>query len=339
MTEQTPRRALLIEHDDGDGTARTPADAPAVPDAAEGRAVRGALALAARPRSGLARWFWASLGALLLFAASVAAWSFVEGLMAEREWLGWVALALVGSLVLACLAVVVRELAALSRLGRIDALHREAASVADLAGARVLTDRLLRFYARRPDLRWGRDALREGAADTFDADAQIALAERTLLAPLDAAAAREVEAAVRQVAAVTAFVPLALADVAVAGAANLRMIRRVAEIYGGRSGTLGNWRLARSVAAHLVATGAVAVGDDVIHSLAGGSVLARLSRRFGEGVVNGALTARVGVAAMEVCRPLPFAAERPPRVTALLGRALTGFGPASDTPDTPDRKD
>jgi hypothetical protein len=55
----------------------------------------------------------------------------------------------------------------------------------------------------------------------------------------------------------------------------------------------------------------VAVGDDLIGSVAGGSVLSRVSRRFGEGVVNGALTARVGVAAMEVCRPLPFGAETP----------------------------
>jgi putative membrane protein len=134
-----------------------------------------------------------------------------------------------------------------------------------------------------------------------------------------------VESAARQVAAVTALVPLALADVAAALVANLRMIRRVAEVYGGRAGALGGWRLARTVMAHLVATGAVAVGDDLIHSVAGGSVLTRLSRRFGEGLVNGALTARVGLAAMEVCRPLPFAAVPPPSITALVGRALTGL--------------
>jgi putative membrane protein len=59
--------------------------------------------------------------------------------------------------------------------------------------------------------------------------------------------------------------------------------------------------------------------------VAGGHVLARLSRRFGEGIVNGALTARVGVAAMEVCRPLPFAALPRPKVSNLIGRALTGL--------------
>jgi putative membrane protein len=136
---------------------------------------------------------------------------------------------------------------------------------------------------------------------------------------------REVEAAARQVATVTAIVPLALADVFAALTANLRMIRRVAEIYGGRAGTLGSWRLARAVMTHLVATGAVAVGDDLISSIAGGGVLSKLSRRFGEGVVNGALTARVGVGAMEVCRPLPFVRLQRPSVTGLVKRALTGL--------------
>ncbi|WP_372893005.1 DUF697 domain-containing protein, partial [Rhodosalinus sp.] len=82
---------------------------------------------------------------------------------------------------------------------------------------------------------------------------------------------------------------------------------------------------------HLVATGAVAVGDDLIHSVAGGSLLSRVSRRFGEGIVNGALTARVGVAAMEVCRPLPFRAVAAPSVSRLVHRALTGlFGKGAE---------
>jgi putative membrane protein len=151
------------------------------------------------------------------------------------------------------------------------------------------------------------------------------MAETELLAALDQEARREIEAASRTVAAATALIPLALADVAAALAANLRMIRRMAEIYGGRAGAVGGWRLARTVMTHLVATGAVAAGDDLIHTVAGGGVLAKVSRRFGEGVVNGALTARVGIAAMEVCRPLPFLAQPRPKVGNLVTRGLRGL--------------
>ena len=103
------------------------------------------------------------------------------------------------------------------------------------------------------------------------------------------------------------------------------MVRRIAETYGAHAGFFGSWRLLRLVATHLLATGLVAVGDDLVGSVAGGHLLARLSRRFGEGVMNGALTARVGIAAMDVCRPLPFAALPRPKVSNLIGRALTGL--------------
>ena len=151
------------------------------------------------------------------------------------------------------------------------------------------------------------------------------MTERAALEPLDAMVRAEIEVAARAVATATAIVPLALLDVLAALSQNVRMIRRIAEIYGAHAGFFGSWRLLRMVAAHLLATGLVAVGDDMMGSVAGGHVLARLSKRFGEGVMNGALTARVGVAAMDVCRPLPFAALPRPKVSNLVGRALAGL--------------
>ena len=315
----------------------SPAEAPPVsdlPEAPTGQAMQTMAVLATRRGSMLARWFWRLLGALLVFALSVAAWEFVTALIAGNPLLGYAALGLTGLFLAVCLAIVIREAAALARLGRLDKLHQEADAArasGDLTAARKVVDRLTALYASRPDLRWGRERLAERAGDAFDADALFDLAETELLAPLDTAAQREVETAARQVATVTALVPIALADVTAALTANLRMIRRIAEIYGGRGGTLGAWRLTRAVLAHLVATGAVAAGDDLIGSVAGGGVLSRVSRRFGEGVINGALTARVGVAAMEVCRPLPFHGRPRPSVTGLVKRALTGLFGRKDT--------
>jgi putative membrane protein len=304
-------------------------DLPAGWDPGDGRsAMRIAAQIAGRRPSRLARWFWGLTAALLGAALSVATWDFATRLLERAPILGWIVTALFAALLLVAAAIALRELAAIGRLSRIDGLRTaaEAALAAeDLAAARVVSERLLAFYANREDTRWGRDRLVERSGDQFDASTLLGLAEDELLAPLDAAATREVEAAARQVAAVTALVPLALADVAVALAASLRMIRRIAEIYGGRSGFIGSWRLTRAVFTHLVATGAVAVGDDLLEPVLGGSVLSKLSRRFGEGLVNGALSARVGVAAIEVCRPLPFTARRRPSVRGIVGRALGGL--------------
>ncbi len=213
-------------------------------------------------------------------------------------------------------------------MARIDGFRDRAVTArgdADLPEARRIVAALTRLYAARPDTAWGRSRLAEREADVLDADALLALAERELLATLDAEARLAVEVAARQVATVTALVPLALADVAMALFANLRMIRQIAQIYGGRSGSFGSWRLLRRVFSSLVATGAVALTDDLISSVAGGGVLSKVSRRFGEGVVNGALTARVGVAAIDLCRPLPFVALERPAVSSLVSRALTGL--------------
>jgi putative membrane protein len=145
------------------------------------------------------------------------------------------------------------------------------------------------------------------------------------MAPLDLAALVEVEAAARQVAAATALVPLALVDVMVALVANLRMIRRLSEIYGGRSGRLGSLRMLRRVGVALLGAGAVGLADDLLGSLAGGGVMAKVSRRFGEGVVNGALTARLGLTAMEELRPMPFRALARPSASRTVSKALAGL--------------
>lgn len=333
-----PNGPVLIEREEA--AAVGPDAAPPVPDlgpAPQGRAMQTVAVLAARPRSRLGRFFWGSAAALVGFMASVATWRFVEGLLATYPLLGWIAAGLTLLFVLAALLVALREAAAWARLARLDRVHQAAlaaSAAGDLKAAGRVVEGLLALYAAREDTAWGRARLAERRGDVFDADALLALAEAELMAPLDRAARGEIEGAARQVATVTAFVPLALADVAAALTLNLRMIRRIAEIYGGRAGAIGGWRLLRTVLTHLVATGAVAVGDDLIQSVAGGGLLSKLSRRFGEGVVNGALTARVGVAAIEVCRPLPFAALPKPRVTNLVSRALAGlFGYGKGEPD------
>ncbi|WP_233252563.1 YcjF family protein [Maritimibacter sp. 55A14] len=327
------RSPVLIELDEDAPAAETPATAAPVPDrdaaaAPEGRGMRAMAALTARRGSPLVRWLWRAGGALLLFILTVAAWDFVDGLMARNIWLGRAALGLCLAVLALALGLALREWMALARLRRLDGLRRaaEAARAGGvLAEARAVTARLSVLYDGRPDLAEARARVKTRGEELLDADALLDLAEAELLAPLDAQARLEVEAAARQVATITAIVPLALADVVAALTANLRMVRRLAEIYGGRAGLFGSWRVMRAVLTHLVATGAVAVGDDLIGSVAGGGLVSKISRRFGEGVVNGALTARVGIAAMEVCRPLPFRAAPRPRVTSLVQRALTGL--------------
>ena len=335
-----PRPAPVLIHLEGE--APDAGAAPAVPDPLpQGRAMQAAARVATAKRPASVRFALWAFGALFSFVLSVAAWNFVTGLFTANGLLGWVALGLLGLAILSLLILALQEWAAFARLARIDHLRdrAEAAAAAhDLAAARKVAAQVTALYAGREETAWARARLKEREGDVLDADALLGLTETELLGPLDQQVRREIEAASRQVATVTAFVPLALADVAMALWANLRMIRRIAEIYGGKSGSFGSWRLLRRVFSHLLATGAIALTDDLIHSVAGGGLLSKVSRRFGEGVVNAALTARVGVAAMEVCRPLPFASLDRPKIPNLVSRGLAGlFASDKEGGDTPTR--
>jgi putative membrane protein len=325
----TERRTKPVVIEMEGPSALTPAAAPPVPEADMPGAAPMPARVAGRGR-GPGAFFLASALSLVTFLAAVAAWNVVTGLLGRHPLIGWTAAVLFGVFLLAALLIVLREVAAIARLARTDRLRQAAGAARDLPEARRVSEALAGLYAGRADVAWGRDRLKARIGEVMDAETLLHLTESELLAPLDREARREIERAARQVAAVTALVPLALADVAVALLANVRMIRRIAALYGGRSGFFVSWRLLRSVMTHLVATGAVAAGDDLIQSVAGGGLLSKLSRRFGEGVINAALTARVGVAALEVCRPMPFAALPRPKVTNLVSRGLAGLFGAGD---------
>jgi putative membrane protein len=80
----------------------------------------------------------------------------------------------------------------------------------------------------------------------------------------------------------------------------------------------------REVIAHLVLTGGMAAGDSLIQQVVGHGIAAKVSVRLGEGVLNGLLTARLGLAAIEVTRPLQFAALPPPTLGDVAGNLVRG---------------
>lgn len=321
------RGPVLIELDQMSEVS--PSDAPEINDLPEqDAAMQRVIRMSVRPSSPLLRWFWSAVLALLSFIVSLAVWDYVNALVQRSPMLGAIAGALLTVILLGLLIWSLQEGAALVRIKRIDDLQKQAASSltqGNIKTARVVIERLRVLYAPREDVRWNFVRLQEQAAEMLDADGVIDLAERTLMTSLDEQAKGEVEVAARRIATLTAIMPLPLVDVLAALSVNFSMIRRIAEIYGGRSGSIGSWRLTRLVLVHLATTGLVGVGDDLIDSVAGGGLVSKVSRRFGEGLINAALTARVGIAAMDVCRPLAFRVLERPSVRKLVSRALIGF--------------
>jgi putative membrane protein len=103
-----------------------------------------------------------------------------------------------------------------------------------------------------------------------------------------------------------------------------RLVRSIAEAYGTKPGRLGMFRLFRDVIAHLAVTGSIAAGDSLVQQILGHGIASKLSARLGEGVVNGLMTARIGIAAMDLLRPLPFKALRRPGIGDFMGDLAGG---------------
>lgn len=271
----------------------------------------------------------ASWGALLvsamvglaMLAAGVWFARFVSVALSREDWVGWTATGLLGLAALAMTVIVGRELIGLVRLGKLSTLRRDANAVLlkpDAKLERSVVARLRGLFSGRAECRWGLARLDEHMRDVSDAGDLLKLADRDLLAPLDQEARRLILASAKRVGMVTAMSPVMLIAVGYVLVENVRMLRAIAGLYGGRPGTAGALRLGRMVFTHLLASGGLALTDDLLGQFLGQDLLRRLSRRLGEGAFNGAMTARVGAAAIEVIRPLPYIEAQPVRVRDLL---------------------
>jgi putative membrane protein len=269
------------------------------------------------------RWggvFWAAIGGLVLLGLGLSVTRLIEDLFARSEGLGYLGLGFALAAALALTIVTAREALGLARLAAIEHLHQRAVAVLlndDRAESRAIVQELTKLAHQNPHLARARAALAGHAGDIIDGADMIRLAERELMTPLDQQARALVSAAAQRVSIVTAVSPRALVDVLFVFAASLRLIRQLARLYGGRPGALGMIALMRHVIAHVAITGGMAASDSLIQQVLGHGIAAKLSQRLGEGVLNGLLTARLGLAAIDVTRPLPFTALPRPALADL----------------------
>lgn len=305
--------------------AFVPARAELDPDFLEAELAAETTAPAIKKMGWLGRLAWTSGSILASLAFGLLADQLIRGLFDRFEWLGWAGVALLALFVLAVLVLAGREIVAVRRLRVLDRLRRNAAmALANnhrLAASHVLSE-LEGIYVARADLARPRQALIEQSRDLFDGAEILHLGERLLMTPLDARAKALTAASARRVALVTAVSPRALVDIAFVVYESIRLAGAIAALYGARPGFFGFWRLTGAVLSHLAVTGGLVLTDGIVEQLVGQGLAAKLSQRLGEGVVNGLMTVRVGIAATRVVRPLPFTTQHQPMVKDFIGELV-----------------
>lgn len=171
--------------------------------------------------------------------------------------------------------------------------------------------------AQQAELEAGHPALQRWQASLHEThnDREVVVLYAQLVQPvLDRQARREISRSAAESALMIAVSPLALVDMAFIAWRNLRLVNRIAALYGIELGYFSRIRLFRMVLLNMAFAGASELVSEVGMDWVSQDIAARLSTRAAQGIGAGLLTARLGIKAMELCRPLPWLEEDKPRL-------------------------
>jgi len=294
--------------------AREPED-PALPGV---RAMSAAAALPP-PGSGLAGWFLAAIGALLLLFLGVDLAHGLRDLYLLHPALGIGGGVLLGIACLAFTLMALKDLRAWLRFGRSDRWRSEAEAALAAGDSGRIAELARRLAAILPADPAGDRPAREDLAGLSGLSAGDALsaAERLLLRSADEIALRETAVAARSAAIANAISPYAAFDMGFMLWRGMRLVRRIAAAYGMRPGPLTSWRIVRRAMGAAVAAGATEGLNHTVSDILGGAAAAA-GTKAGQGILGGLLMVRLGLATMNQCRPLPFTATPEPRIRDVL---------------------
>ncbi|MEA3249994.1 MAG: TIGR01620 family protein [Pseudomonadota bacterium] len=225
--------------------------------------------------------------------------------------LGLLALGLGGSALL-------RELWRLRRLRRHGALRQRLEGLDAEAGreARRLAESLReQMQLDRDHPHW--QAFLQAHQAHHDGTETCDLLAYHVLAPRDREARRLISRMSGDTAVMVAVSPLTLVDMALVAWRNLAMLERIAALYGLELGYASRLKLFRQVLANLAFAGASEIASEASMELFSMNLASKLSVRAGQGLGVGLLSARLGLRALRLTRPLPFADAEAPRIADL----------------------
>ena len=153
----------------------------------------------------------------------------------------------------------------------------------------------------------------DALAAEYSSTELVQLYSRVVLSKVDEKALNEVAKFSTEAVVLVALSPVALIDMLIILSRNLRMINKIAGLYGLKLGYWSRIKLIKQVFVNMAYAGVSELVADFGSDMLGAELLGKLSARFAQGLGAGMLTARLGAKTMELCRPIPF--EEKPKLT------------------------
>ncbi|MFT7186223.1 MAG: putative membrane protein [Pseudohongiellaceae bacterium] len=278
------------------------------------------ISLEAIPVKGLKSFLY-GLGSLLIFLVGWEVFTVFKSAL-ETHWLiatSYVLLlVLVSGFGFRVLRSYLRDQENLGALEDIQKQARRLNEVHDVGNAKAFVNTLKEFYTHKPQIVYFQRCIEKLPNYSNDREV-IDHIDRVFLQPLDKEALRRVSNFSLQTGASVAASPWAALDMFLSLWRSIKMIDDIAQVYGMRPSLANRYKLLRLVIHQLAFVGASEIVIDQVMDEFGSSTLTSMaSARLGQGLGAGIYTAKIGIAAMKVSRPIAFSKEHQPKAKSII---------------------
>lgn len=264
-----------------------------------------------RPRPGRK---WLATGVFATFAGLVG-WQAVDSVVTAVQTADWLALGWAGFITAVAslgLGTIGKELWKLRKLRNHFSIQEEAellVHIDSVGKGKVFCEKVAEesgVLAENPGFdRW------QNSINPAHSDAEILdMYDSMVVSQQDKLATKVVSQHATESAALVAVSPLAAADMLLVAWRNFKMIDNLSKVYGVELGYASRIKLLRAVFVNMAAAGASELAIDAGMDLMSMDLAGKVSARAGQGLGVGILTARLGLKAMALLRPLPWYPDR-----------------------------
>jgi putative membrane protein len=274
------------------------------------------------------RWLWRVVGSVFIGVIAIETFSFFQQGFAQTPILA----AMYGVLLIGLSIIVgstaLREYSALRQFKRQQRTQKKANSILtpELAGyQRIDAKKLCENISKNLpcDLMSEHERNWQFLAKNEYSDTELLqLYSREVLSKVDEKALSEVAKFSTEAVVLVALSPIALVDMMLMFWRNLRMIDKIAGLYGLKIGYWSRVKLIKQVFVNMAYAGASELVVDLGADLVGAELLGKLSARMAQGLGAGMLTSRLGIQTIKLCRPIPFE-ENAPKIAQVRKKILS----------------